>query len=79
LPTLGVSWSRDPKGFQHMLKECLASFHSSWLESGGVFHVDIIWSDMLMYVGGMMFGWIITYVFQTGLVVEFEVSLCFAN
>jgi hypothetical protein len=31
-----------------------------------------------MYVGGMMFGWIIAKVFVAGLVVELEVSLRFA-
>ncbi len=40
--------------------------------------MDIIWPDMLMYVGGLMFGWIIAKVFEARLVVELEVSLCFA-
>ena len=40
--------------------------------------MDIIWPDMLMYVGSMMFGWIITKVFEAGLVVEFEVLLSLA-
>jgi hypothetical protein len=31
-----------------------------------------------MYVGGMMFGWIIAWVFEARMVVEFEVSLHFA-
>ncbi len=39
--------------------------------------MDIIRSDMLMYVGSMMFGWIITKVFKARLVKEFEVSLHF--
>ncbi len=39
--------------------------------------MDIIRSDMLMYAGSMMFGWIITMVFKAMLVVEFEVSLRF--
>ncbi len=40
--------------------------------------MDIIWSDVLMYVGGVMFGWIIAKVFEAGLVVELEVLLHFA-
>ncbi len=40
--------------------------------------MDIIWPDMLMYAGSIMFGWIITKVFKAGLVVEFEVLFCFA-
>jgi hypothetical protein len=40
--------------------------------------VDIIWPDVLMYVGSMMFGWIIAKVLKAGLVVELEVSLHFA-
>ena len=39
--------------------------------------MDRIWPDVLMYVGGMMFGWIITKVFKAGLVLEFEVLLRF--
>ncbi len=30
--------------------------------------MDIIWPDVLMYVGGMMFGWIIAKVFEAGFV-----------
>ncbi len=41
--------------------------------------MDIIWPDVLMYVGSMMFGWIIAKVFQSGLVVELEVSLHFLH
>jgi hypothetical protein len=41
--------------------------------------VDIIWPDMLMFVGGMMFGWTITEVFKAGLVVELEVLLHFCH
>jgi hypothetical protein len=40
--------------------------------------VDIIWPDVLMYVGGMMFEWIIAYFFKAELVVEFEVLLRFS-
>ena len=40
--------------------------------------MDIIWPDVLMYVGGVMFGWIITQVFEARLVVEFEVLFCIA-
>ena len=41
--------------------------------------MDIIWSDVLMYVGAMMFRWIIAMVLEAaGLVVELEVSLHFA-
>ncbi len=40
--------------------------------------MDIILPDVLMYVGGMMFGWIISKVFEARLVVELEVSLRFA-
>jgi hypothetical protein len=40
--------------------------------------VDIIWPDMLMYVGSMMLGWIIAKVFEAGLVVEVGVLLHFA-
>ncbi len=40
--------------------------------------MDIIWPDVLMYVGGMMFGWIIVKVFKAGLVVELEVLLRFS-
>jgi hypothetical protein len=39
--------------------------------------VDITWPDVLMYVGSMMFGWIIAKVLEAGLVVELEVLLCF--
>ncbi len=39
--------------------------------------MDIIWPDVL-YVGSMMFGWIIAKVFKARLVVELEVSLRFA-
>ncbi len=39
--------------------------------------MDIIRLDMLMYVGSMMFGWIISKVFKARLVVEFEVLLRF--
>ena len=38
--------------------------------------MDIIWSDMLMYVSSVMFRWIIAQVFKARLVVEFEVLLC---
>jgi hypothetical protein len=31
-----------------------------------------------MYVSIMMFGWIITYIFKAGLVVEFEILLRFS-
>ncbi len=41
--------------------------------------MDIIWPGVLMYVGSMMFGWIIAKVFQSGLVVELEVSLHFSS
>ncbi len=40
--------------------------------------MDIVWPDVLMYVGSMMFGWIIDKVFEAGLVVELEALLCFA-
>ncbi len=40
--------------------------------------MDIIWPDVLMYVGSMMFGWIIANVLEAGLVVELEVLLRFA-
>jgi hypothetical protein len=30
---------------------------------------------MLMYVGSMMFGWMIAKIFEAGLVIEFEVLL----
>jgi hypothetical protein len=40
--------------------------------------VDIIWPGVLMYVGSMMFGWIIAKVFKARLIVELEKSLCFA-
>ncbi len=39
--------------------------------------MDIIWPDVLMYIGSMMFGWIIAKVLEAGLVVELGVSLCF--
>jgi hypothetical protein len=39
--------------------------------------VDIIWPDVLMYVGSMMFGWMIAKVIGTGLVVELKVLLRF--
>jgi hypothetical protein len=39
--------------------------------------VDISWPNVLMYVGSMMFGWIIAKVLEAGLVVELEVSLRF--
>ena len=37
--------------------------------------MDIIWPDVLMYVGSMMFGWIssIAKALEAGLVVELEV------
>jgi hypothetical protein len=47
-----------PKNFSTPLMS--AWLHSLWQESGRVVHVDIIWSDVLMYAGSMMFGWIIT-------------------
>ncbi len=40
--------------------------------------MDITWPDVLMYVGGMMFGWITAKVFEAGLVIELKVSLRFA-
>jgi hypothetical protein len=40
--------------------------------------VDIIWPDVLMNVGSMMFGWIIIKVLEARLVVELEVLLRFA-
>ncbi len=40
--------------------------------------MDIIWPDVLMYVGSMMFGWIITKVVEGGSVVELEDALLFA-
>ncbi len=40
--------------------------------------MDIIWPGVLMYVGSMMFGWIIPMVFEARLIVEREVMLCFA-
>ncbi len=40
--------------------------------------MDIIWPDVLMYVGSMIFGWIIAKVLKAGLVVELEVLLHFA-
>ncbi len=39
--------------------------------------MNIIWADMLMYVGRVVFRGIITQVFLPGLVVKFEVLLCF--
>ncbi len=39
--------------------------------------MDIIWPDVLMYVGSMMFGWIIAKVLEAGLEVELEVLLRF--
>ncbi len=40
--------------------------------------MDIIWPEVLVYVGSMMFGLIIAKVFEAGLLVEFEVSLRFS-
>ncbi len=40
--------------------------------------MDIIWPKVLMYVGSIMFGWIIVKVLKAGLVVELEVSLYFS-
>jgi hypothetical protein len=53
-----------------------AWLHSSWQENRGVFHVGVIWSDVLMYISSMMFGWIIAKVFLAGLVVKFKIVLC---
>jgi hypothetical protein len=39
--------------------------------------VDIIWPDVLMYIGSMMFGWIIAKVLEARFGVELEVLLCF--
>jgi hypothetical protein len=39
--------------------------------------VDIIWPDVLMYVGSMMLGWIIAKILEARLVVELKVLLCF--
>ena len=38
--------------------------------------MDIIWPDVL-YVGSMMFGWIIAKVLEAGLVVELEIFFTF--
>ncbi len=40
--------------------------------------MDIIWPEVLMYVGSMMFGWIFNKVLKAGLVVKLEVLLRFA-
>jgi hypothetical protein len=32
--------------------------------------VDVIWSDVLMYIGSMMLGWLIAEVFLAKLVVK---------
>jgi hypothetical protein len=37
-----------------------------------------IGSDMLMNVSRMVFRWIVAQVFLTGLIIKFEVFLCFA-
>ena len=39
--------------------------------------MDIIWADMLVDVGSVMFGWIIAQVFLAGLIIKFEVFLSF--
>ncbi len=39
--------------------------------------MNIMRPGVLMYVGNMMFRWIITKVLEAGLVVELEVSLRF--
>ncbi len=41
--------------------------------------MDVIWSEVLMYIGSMMFGWMIAEVFLAGLVVKFKIALCFAE
>ncbi len=40
--------------------------------------MNIIWADMLMYVGHVVFTGIIAEVFLPGLIVKFEVLLRFA-
>ncbi len=40
--------------------------------------MHIIPSDMLMNVSRVVFRWIVAQVFLTGLIIKFEVFLCFA-
>ncbi len=55
-----------------------AWLHSSWHKSRGVFHVDVLWPDVLMYIGSMMFGWIFAKIFLAGRVVKFKTAMGFA-
>ena len=54
---MGISWSRDPQGFQHNLAECWASLPMG--EGVDICCMYIIWAYMLMNVGSVMFGKII--------------------
>jgi hypothetical protein len=47
-------------------------------ESRGLVGMHIILPDMLVYVCCVVFRWIVTQVFLTGLIIKLEVLLCFS-
>ncbi len=55
-----------------------ARLKDPWEDCRGLVSMHLIWYDVLMNVSRVVFRWIVTQDFFTGLIIKFKVFLCFA-